>query len=205
MNKIEENVVQLGTGYYYFFVRDEKYLDSTFEPKIYISRVNAKVIKLYVEIYEHVRSKQRTYLRRLISYNQNVDNQEQYFQHIQNSNFELAVPNSLIFLEKVVNAIKQIVEKQSGIIDPSINVEPIDGYGGKPYLSVYKNDPYDYQIWAVSAPSGTFSISGSNTTARLTATQGTMTYAIATELGGNSTVTFNSGTAKPLTATINWV
>jgi hypothetical protein len=127
MDKIQKNVIQLTNTFYSFQVRDPKYSEINFFPRIYISRESDKVIKLYVEIYESNQKTFQTKLRRLLSYNETVKDQEKYFQLLQNSQFNLAIPQSLVFLEKCVTAIKQIVQKQSGVkdtTDVSVNVEP---------------------------------------------------------------------------------
>ena len=210
MDLIKANTIELTTGYYFFEVKDvAKYADSTFEPKIFISRVNDKVIKLYVQIFEHVRSKQRTYLRRMIAYNQNVDNQDDYFRHVQNNNNELAIPNSLVFLEKVVTAIQQVVEKQTGVKEAAINVLPNDGTRlfDKPTITYSYNaaaEP-DRAYCSVSGPSGEFTIEnfdGAN--ARLTQATGIKTEVIAAVVAGRSVVTYKTTGYPASSCTIHW-
>lgn len=217
MDLIKANTIELTTGYYFFEVKDvAKYADSTFEPKIFISRVNDKVIKLYVQIFEHVRSKQRTYLRRMIAYNQNVDNQDDYFRHVQNNNNELAIPNSLVFLEKVVTAIQQVVEKQTGVKETgvkeaAINVIPNNGLGGTvpPSLSLRYDNNKQYEIYLWNYPDGgSFSIQNyAGARAKVTAASPTTAYANFSEtddLKGYSIVTCNAG-PYTLTIRVNWI
>jgi hypothetical protein len=114
---MKENTIQLTSNFYKFNVRNEKYKNIDFVPTIYITRKANNVIGLIVDIYTVDLNINRSRLIRRISYNEKIDNETDYFRHIQNSNFNLAIPNSLVFLDKVVTAIQTYVTKTNTVKD----------------------------------------------------------------------------------------
>jgi hypothetical protein len=215
MDKIQKNVIQLTKNFYVFQVRDPKYSEINFFPRIYISRESDKVIKLYVEIYESNQKTRKIVLRRLLSYNETVKDQEKYFQLLQNSEFNLAIPQSLVFLEKCVTAIKQIVEKQSGIKNVSLNAETVEGtpqlcfFGystSTTYLGVTVVVTGSPPIYEVDPT--TWSITNStNANARLDFVNSTQALVIKNNSSNNSTTTITSYCPQVgawLTNTIDW-
>jgi hypothetical protein len=120
MSKVDFNTLQFGTPYYVFEVRNSKYANIQFIPNIFVTRIDSKKVKILVAIVEYNVKTEKGVFRKTVEYLENVDNQEDYFRSLQNSNFQFGLPSPLLFLEKVIDGIKTIIKMK----DVSINCVP---------------------------------------------------------------------------------
>jgi hypothetical protein len=104
-----------------------EYENKKFVPVLSVTRENDKVVKFYVEFYEIDIISGKESRKKMISYNQNVDNQELYFQSIQNNNYDNVIVNSLLFLKIAVEAIREIIQDMEAEIDVLPDI-PVDGH-----------------------------------------------------------------------------
>ena len=122
------NSFKIPKTYYNFYVKNRpEYENKKFVPVLSVTRENDKVVKFYVEFYEIDIISGKESRKKMISYNQNVDNQELYFQSIQNNNYDNVIVNSLLFLKIAVEAIREIIQDMEAEIDVLPDI-PVDGH-----------------------------------------------------------------------------
>jgi hypothetical protein len=108
-----KNTIQINTSYYNFALRGPNYAHLSYVPQIFVSRVDANTIEIIVYINER-NSKTKSFVtRQILTYKEKLSNVEDYFRSVQNSNFKFALPNSLLFLEKVIKAIQSLAVPSS--------------------------------------------------------------------------------------------
>jgi hypothetical protein len=138
-----KNTIQIGTPYYNFALRGPNYSHLSYVPQIYISRVDSNTIEIIVYINERNYKTKSFITRQIITYKEKLSNVEDYFRSVQNSNFKFALPNSLLFLEKVIKAIQSLVIPPLGIntksttTPPSITATPTTTSSSPIYFGAY--------------------------------------------------------------------
>jgi hypothetical protein len=124
MYKPDFNTLQFSVPYYVAQVRDPKYANIQFVPNIYVTRINSKQVKIFVKIMEYNVKTQKAVAKKTVEYLENVDNQEDYFRSLQNSNFEFGLPSPLLFLEKFIEGLNSIVQGKTKATAVSYNCIP---------------------------------------------------------------------------------
>jgi hypothetical protein len=181
-----KNTIQINTSYYKFLLRNPKYAHLNYIPQIFVSRKDTNTIEILVKIFETDSTKKTSFVRRTITYDAKVENMDDYFRSVQNSNFNFALPNSLVFLEKMIESIQSLYSTPFlKDVPPPITIVP-DVHGTE---ELYTNIGFKlvsttsttatvaaYNDQGLSVP-GTYSImSGSGTITAFNETKGTATF-----------------------------
>ena len=123
---LAKNTLEFTTPYYTFEARNPNFKNIRFVPKIYVTRIDDKNVKIIVQIRFYTLGSKIAKVAGRVEYNEAVSDQEGYFRKLQNSNFSFGLPRPLVFLEKVIAAIQEFVKFFGPHANqPKITEEPV--------------------------------------------------------------------------------
>jgi hypothetical protein len=176
-----KNTIQINTPYYNFALRGSAYSHLSYVPQIFVSRVDANTIEIIVYINERNYKTKSFITRQIITYKEKLSNVEDYFRSVQNSNFKFALPNSVLFLEKVIKAIQTQFVPPSSLKLKSTTPPPVTGIpttasSAPIYFSYNFTSPTTVTITAVNASNATSSSGAATGNFRVDPSQINITY-----------------------------
>jgi len=109
MSYVNSNIFKIPNSYYRFSFRNRPEFSSVyFLPKFSFTRVNDKVLKIFVHLHEVNFNTNKSKLATAFSMNQNVSDLNEYIKKVQNSNFTDTFVNPALVLEKLIAAVQKV-------------------------------------------------------------------------------------------------
>jgi hypothetical protein len=126
MSYANSNIFKIPNSYYRFSFRNRPEFSSVyFLPKFSFTRVNDKVLKIFVHLQEVNFNTNTSKLATAFSMNQNVSDLNEYIKKVQNSNFTDTFVNPALVLEKLIAAVQKVgMRTTKDAANSPISVEP---------------------------------------------------------------------------------
>ncbi len=132
------NIFKVPNTYYRLFIQNNpKFKFFFFTPQFSITRVNANIFKIFVEIYQTNVNTNKTVLKKEIEIDQTITDPEQYFKNLQNSNFTDIFEKPALVLEKIVAAVQEIGNGEGNKNTTSVTVTSSNA----PVFTITQNTP----------------------------------------------------------------